>query len=116
MPIQLACPSCGRQLRVPDNLLGQQVKCPSCEKTFTANVAEAMQQPKESFVEEPRLPAPPPRYDEGEFDDLPPRRRKDYAPHRGTLILVLGILSVVTGWIGLILGICAWSMGSNDLN
>src|SRR5207244_11629515 len=28
------CPSCGRKLQVPDELLGKAVKCPTCEHTF----------------------------------------------------------------------------------
>jgi predicted Zn finger-like uncharacterized protein len=36
MPTLVNCPSCQRQLRVPDNLLGQLVKCPTCNETFTA--------------------------------------------------------------------------------
>src|SRR5216683_1403975 len=52
--------------------------------------------------------------------------RRDAEPHRGTLILVLGIVSIVAsalgGWcfgsgglIGLPLGIAAWVMGRRDL-
>jgi hypothetical protein len=36
-------------------------------------------------------------------------------PHRGTAILVLGILSLVLGCVGWILGIIAWVMGNADL-
>jgi len=44
-----------------------------------------------------------------DFDDLP---RGHVEPHRGTLILVLGILGfVVCGF----LGIAAWLMGKRDL-
>jgi len=41
-----------------------------------------------------------------------PTKRKRYRPHRGTTILVLGILSWVLCFI---LGIIAWSMGNSDL-
>jgi predicted Zn finger-like uncharacterized protein len=37
MSLVIRCPSCPRQLRVPDDLLGQQVKCPSCGAVFTAS-------------------------------------------------------------------------------
>ncbi len=32
----LACYSCGRSLHVPDDLRGQEVKCPACHHTFIA--------------------------------------------------------------------------------
>jgi predicted Zn finger-like uncharacterized protein len=28
------CPSCGRKIKIPDELQGKQVKCPSCSTTF----------------------------------------------------------------------------------
>ncbi|MCL6502613.1 MAG: hypothetical protein K6T86_08000 [Pirellulales bacterium] len=37
-------------------------------------------------------------------------------PHRGSLILVLGILSLALCPLGVVLGPCAWSMGAADLN
>jgi hypothetical protein len=60
--------------------------------------------------------------DLAEEDDRPWERpygarvRRDSLPHRGTLILVFGILSFVLGqFIGLGFGIAAWIMGHNDL-
>lgn len=44
-----------------------------------------------------------------------PRVRRDCEPHRGTLVLVFGILSLVIGLVGLFFGIAAWVMGSADL-
>jgi predicted Zn finger-like uncharacterized protein len=41
--------------------------------------------------------------------------RRDCEPHRGTLILVLGIVSIVIHILGLPLGLPAWIMGSRDL-
>ncbi|HLW64099.1 MAG TPA: MJ0042-type zinc finger domain-containing protein [Gemmataceae bacterium] len=38
MPIQTTCPSCNKPLRVPDSLIGKNVKCPSCQTTFVAEV------------------------------------------------------------------------------
>jgi predicted Zn finger-like uncharacterized protein len=54
-----------------------------------------------------------------EEDESPePRERRDWEPHRGGLLLGLGIASIVLGMcvIGLPLGICAWVMGHKDLN
>jgi hypothetical protein len=49
-------------------------------------------------------------YDDDDYDDRPRRRRG--APHRGTLILILGILGfLICG----LCGVAAWIMGSNDL-
>jgi hypothetical protein len=43
MPISLACPSCGVNLRVPDDRVGRKTKCPKCHLTFTVpSPAEAV--------------------------------------------------------------------------
>ncbi len=131
MPIQIACPTCQRQLRVPDNLIRQLVKCPSCQNTFTATAEQATAQRDENVREEPAAREEPHstleeryqedeprrrrRRDDDEFDDRPSRRRRraDMEPHRGTMILVLGILSL-TG-LGIFTGIPAWIMGNTDM-
>jgi predicted Zn finger-like uncharacterized protein len=134
MPIQISCPSCQRQLRVPDNLMGQMVKCPSCQNTFTATVEESpptsrreenvreeaprpreRREPLEERYEEEAAPRRRRRRDEDDLDDRPSRRRsrEGMEPHRGTLILVLGILSLVG--LGILAGIPAWIMGNADM-
>ncbi len=133
MPIQIACPSCARTLRVPDNLLGQLVKCPNCQQQFTAADAQAIrpaQRPESESAPTPYRAKPssdlgrpsPPRPDDFEddddFDDRPRRRRRHYEPHRGTLILVLGIVSIVLMlnlWLGFVVAIPAWVMGNADM-
>lgn len=51
---------------------------------------------------------------EDEYDDRPRRRRRGRgAPHRGGLILGLGIASFFV--CGIVLGLIAWIMGNNDL-
>jgi predicted Zn finger-like uncharacterized protein len=141
MPILIHCPSCGRQLRVPDDLLEREVRCPSCAATFTASAemdepapppppAEPAPRPRtygsgdppkrsEEELARPRRPRPaPPEDDFGaealEDDEDRPRRRRrpGQMPHRGALILILGILSLVV--CGL-LGPVAWVMGNSDL-
>src|SRR5262245_48270094 len=114
MPTIIDCPSCRRQLRVPDNLAGHLVKCPTCGTTFTAPDPAAAApapaprppepappqgfrlQPEEAPPPRPR-PRPPADEDDGrdDFDYEPRRRRRDLRPHQGVLILVLGILSLV---------------------
>jgi hypothetical protein len=41
MPIQTSCPSCFRPLRVPDELIGQSVRCPGCATEWIAKPAES---------------------------------------------------------------------------
>jgi hypothetical protein len=71
-----------------------------------------------------RRGTPPIERSDDDAKDEPPRpnkesglRRKrvrDYQPHRGPIILVLGIIAIVTG-LHIILGPIAWIMGNNDL-
>jgi hypothetical protein len=159
MPVLVNCPHCDKKLKVPDNLLGKMVKCPTCTKTFTAEATDAPpteeeeaprpsdsvtpQKAAEDEEDRPRRRAwdedededededrPPRRRvldeDEDEDEDRPrrrrsqdddedrPRRRRRGVPHRGTMVLVLGILSIVT-CLGVILGPISWVMGNNDL-
>jgi hypothetical protein len=44
-----------------------------------------------------------------------PLVRRDCEPHRGVLILVLGILSLVITYLGVVPGIIAWVLGQQDL-
>jgi len=62
----VTCPSCQRTLRVPESLLGQLVKCPTCLETFTASVGDPA--PKKG-------PPPPPPRPRDRYDDEPPPRR-----------------------------------------
>lgn len=142
MPEIANCPQCQRQLRVPDNLLGQSVKCPSCGTTFQATMQAApsppprwqeagdpiSEQPRPSRPAEPPPAAGPPYrqpdWDRGQgyYGDRGPGyygdsgqgyMRRDWKPHNGATILTLGILSLVL--CGPILGPIAWIMGNNDL-
>jgi hypothetical protein len=199
MAIRLVCPSCNRTVRVPDELVGKAVRCPSCLTTFpgspqpdgapgaagdTAGAGPAAA-PSPSVTalaapdisldhpESPTAPvervtplaAPPAsqsipederkagtrpcpfcgeqiglddarcRYcgeDVAEEAERPwehsHRRpvRRDCEPHRGQIVLVLGIISLVVtpgsvccygipSLIGLALAIPAWVLGRRDL-
>jgi hypothetical protein len=131
------CPQCQRQLRVPPDLVGQQVKCPSCSTTFIAGETgpappppsltpptspqEPIPFPFEDKQERESLPVPRPRRrryeddDDDDYDDRPRRRRRrDTVPHRGGMILTFGILSLV--FFPIVFGPIAWVMGNNDMN
>ena len=122
----ISCPSCDRQLRVPDELLGQSVKCPSCNETFTA----ALSPDASAGGSVSSSPAAAPRRDREDNEDAPPRRRpirRDDAddsdggaerpgwktPLRGDTIQILGILAFIP-FLGMpfILGPIAWIMGN----
>lgn len=122
----ISCPKCERQLRVPDDLLGQSVKCPSCSETFTAALAKKESPPPSAPSrpssrvrdddDEDRRPArkrPSRRDDDDDDDNRRPSRRNRLAPHRGDTIQLLGILSFF--FIPYVLGPCAWIMGNGDL-
>jgi len=118
MPSVTRCPECNGQLQVPEEFFGRKVKCPTCGAQFTAR-ADGSAGPAAAPPPQPAA-APSPRWedDEDEYDDEPrPSRRRrrrsaHYEPHRGTTILVLGILSLV---ICAFLGPFAWIMGNGDL-
>jgi predicted Zn finger-like uncharacterized protein len=71
MAIEITCPSCQRRLRVPDDLLGKLVKCPSCADTFRAAASEPAPAAPPAHEEEPA----PPINAQGEIirGDVPPR-------------------------------------------
>src|SRR5438132_14267685 len=84
MQILVACSSCSRQLRVPENLLGRLVQCPSCGNKFTATRAE--EPPLPTINQHGEIvrddPAPSPRAAiRREQDEVPrstrPRRERD---------------------------------------
>jgi LSD1 subclass zinc finger protein len=204
MPTTLTeCPSCNRKLRLPEEALGKQVQCPSCQTTFytpalahepeveLASPAATEESGQAAKEEKPSPPideqfrpqlslddddepitlaahvptAPPPMRPvllESELDDdsgspatgtrrcpychesiprnagycrfcgeevdrsdrdweRPGALRRDCEPHRGGLILTLGVVGLVASFlhilavIGLPLCISAWSMAQTDL-
>jgi len=142
MPEIVECPSCGRKLKVPDQLLGKKVRCTDCAGTFTAEAPGAAPPPpppppQQEEYDEPRSSRRDDR--EEDYDDRPSRRRGrrrsrgDYVAHRGGMVLAFGIISIVGifvvggAWagvgpfagmgniLGLVFGILGWSMGGKDM-
>lgn len=124
MPSIIACSSCGRQLRIPDDLGGELVKCPTCGHTFTAprdagpRPLSARPEtdtygllPLSSSEERPRRPLDQERERPSKFE-MRHHERPAVTPHRGAMILVFGILGIVMcGGFGPV----AWILGQNDL-
>src|SRR5438046_1395807 len=79
MPEVIQCPHCDRKLKVPENLLGKTVKCPSCGQTFIAE-EEILEPPLAE--EEEEAPRPSKRRAEPveeEEDEGRPRRRRPFS-------------------------------------
>jgi hypothetical protein len=167
----IACPECKQNLQVPPDLVGMTVRCPACERTFTAEInhSRSAGAPTDDvpvvdvqpLAEPPPLPADnvpaaavpewdKPRQGEpseelaqplqeepdpaekkrdrkakskgtGYYDELMRRQRKRMEPHRGVLVLLLGIFSILCSPLSLIaIGACAcgyyaYQMGAHDL-
>jgi hypothetical protein len=118
MPEMIKCSKCNAPLRVPEHLLGKEVRCPSCQSTFTAGAGpeptsspesepqqlaqseETSATPGQQRVSE-RPPRPNRRYEQDDdFDDEDhprrPRRRDHYRyGDRGGMVLTFGIVSTV---------------------
>jgi predicted Zn finger-like uncharacterized protein len=114
MSLTILCPDCQRSLRVPANLLGQAVKCPSCSHTFIApesaeeTRARPAEPPKLHYDEEP-LPSKRPASDDERKEDFEkeprlPREKPGKVQAIAVMILVGGILA------------CIWGMGSTLLS
>lgn len=64
--LSVRCPTCGTALGLPDEMLGQQVRCGGCQEVF---VADAPPPPRSRAKDEDRR--------DDRDDDLPRRRRRD---------------------------------------
>jgi hypothetical protein len=138
----ITCPKCERKLQVPEPFLGQTVQCPECRHQFVAQLsavsATPMPAPAASAGGSGSGQQKPRRFEDDdeeadfdvrrrrrrgiddEDDDFPrrPRFYGDQAPHRGGLILALGLVSLVGGFafcVPVVLGPIAWILGSIDL-
>jgi predicted Zn finger-like uncharacterized protein len=81
MPEQVRCPECNAALRVPDSLLGKNVKCPKCQTTFVAEIEEPVE--PEGIVREPAPSSRRSRVpDETEDEELPPEEEDEDRPRR----------------------------------
>src|SRR4051794_30693722 len=82
MPITIACSQCDKKLKVPDNLVGKKVKCPSCQAIIQVPAADEGDAPPEDegVTKRPASRPAPARSSEDEDESEPrPRRRRQEA-------------------------------------
>jgi hypothetical protein len=120
----ITCPACRRKLQVPESYCGQTVQCPECAHTFMADprvqgvqtTAPAAASAGASSETDERWRE---REDDDEHDDfdlMRPLARRSEIPHRGGVILAVGIMSLVMFVpCALFCGPIAWVMGNADL-
>jgi predicted Zn finger-like uncharacterized protein len=130
MPIKIVCPSCARQLRVPDELLGKSVRCPSCQTTFSAAAPEeetgVTSAPTSDKVSRSQPVEPPiedyeevPEEEDEDHEARPRKRRRSRdgadrprrRPHHGGLVMALGIVSLVAALLGAVGVLCCGALG-----
>jgi len=78
MAMLIDCPSCERKLRVPDEFVGRNVRCPGCGETFPAPAPAAAPAAPSSPAETTPAPEPAPPLNVAlklELDDGPPAPR-----------------------------------------
>jgi uncharacterized protein YbaR (Trm112 family) len=119
----IACPECKRQLQVPELYLGQTVQCPECRHRFVAVTSSISAQPLPTTSRPDNTESKLDRDDDDDddFDDIRQlrHRRADWEPHRGGMILALGLVALVGGMLfcllPTVLGPLAWMLGNWDL-
>jgi uncharacterized protein YbaR (Trm112 family) len=120
----IACPACQRTLQVPESFFGQRVECPDCAQQFVAEPHKELVKASASLLAPSDREGRPGRrrrdYDDdddfGEDDGELRRLRRSGAPHRGGVILALGIIAlVIFPYSTIVCGPLAWIMGTADL-
>jgi len=131
LSIQFTCQECSNTLVVPDEHAGKNARCPSCQAvnpipasstaTPAAPVSPATNVGDQKPINNP-FEDPVPPSGAGSAYSSPMAHAAQYpmqqggykAPHRGGLILGLGIASLLCN-VFAVPGILAWVMGSADL-
>jgi hypothetical protein len=60
MSVTIACPTCNRKIRMPENLAGRQVKCPACNAPFIVPEIPAAPDPPVETLPVAPIDEPPP--------------------------------------------------------
>ena len=120
MSIDFTCSGCSKTLRVPDEHLGKQARCPQCQTLnliqpnsypVAMSASEGISNPINQFGVAEKQPIGQNPY---QATGASSAGRMYQMPHRGGLILTLGIASLLCNILA-VPGITAWVMGRADL-
>lgn len=133
MPISLSCQTCGRNLRVKDELAGMQIYCPDCKGVlYVPRADEALRAEVESPAEMTPAKSPdedpyaeryqeatpsakklilPPAEDDNDWDDEPPSSRltPTQRPRGSGLPSVLGGVGLIV--LSIVLAVGGFAIG-----
>jgi predicted Zn finger-like uncharacterized protein len=102
MPEVVTCPQCERQLRVPEELIGQRVKCPTCGTNFTAIINRASAEEVVDAVSQGNSPKDERRSDTLDDDyDQPDNRSATWSRVR-TKVMLPAIFLLIISMMGLL--------------
>jgi hypothetical protein len=122
MPSIIECPACGRQLSLPEELLGKAVRCPNCNETFTSSTPEGQSPepiPSQGFGSPDKRDEPPvdsqfsrkPLEEDDDFkgglddyDESRPRRGRSRSPAKSA-VAGPAIALMIVGGLGLAIAI-----------
>lgn len=118
MAIEFHCKTCSTTLRVPDEHMGKQAKCPKCQSVNVIQPDPPLGAPMPPQKAQPQSPFQTDQANPYTASNVMPAGGMAgsayQAPHRGSLVLTLGILALVCNMF-LIPGIMAWVLGHTDL-
>jgi predicted Zn finger-like uncharacterized protein len=127
MPVVTICPECSAKMKVSDNAVGKQIKCPKCNNPFTVTAGGAPPPRPQGVAPAPVAPmpvAPDPLEQlsgmESAGDDLPPPRRpggysrgsgsgNPFADFLTFRLFITPMVIQVLFWLG-VLGCLIWGM------
>lgn len=110
MAIEFSCSQCGATLRVPEQHAGKMAACPNCKSVNSIPEASTIAAATPIAASANVYAKPVPNNPYG----TPGYPAAHQTPHRGGLILALGIVSLMCNFM-LIPSILAWVWGRSDL-
>ncbi|MGB1928949.1 MAG: DUF4190 domain-containing protein [Mariniblastus sp.] len=111
MAIQFPCMHCSTILRIDEKHIGKQARCPQCQ---TLNLVSENMQFSTGDSEQSEPSSSPSNPYSSKFSPPPATPIRNLQPHRGGLILGLGIASIVCN-VCCLPGILAWIFGKQDM-